>query len=315
MICRVNLWRMLVFTAIVTFVAVPIRLHSAPSAELTAQAEANRDSPREAHSPPDTVTIQARRDQEIKRQISTFVSGAVFTYLHDSLERWNTPICPLVAGLPRERGEFILARVSQIARDAHAPLGPEHCAPNLYVVVSDNPDLLMQKWTRRDPNVFNTCNGMGYVKQFLRSQQPVRAYYNAQFSSDSGNLADLNGLRLNFTLNGCVASGGMDTRLKYGSVQELTSVIVVVDSRRISSLNMGQLADYIAMIGLAQIRLDSNTGTAPTILRTFQETNPQLQGLSPWDQAFLRSLYTTDQSSVLEVTMIKRRMFEQIVGR
>jgi hypothetical protein len=47
----------------------------------------------------------------------------------------------------------------------------------------------------------------------------------------------------------------------------------------------------------------------------FRDTHPQIPGLSPWDQAFLHSLYTTDQASTLEVTMIKRHMFEQIVGR
>jgi hypothetical protein len=97
-------------------------------------------------------------------------------------------------------------------------------------------------------------------------------------------------------------------------VQQLTSVIVVVDSRYTTNLNMGQLADYVAMVGLAQIRLDRDTGSAPTILHVFQGTDPQVQGLSPWDRAFLYGLYTTSQSSVLEVTTIKRVMFERITG-
>jgi hypothetical protein len=299
-ICPVNLWRVLLFTAVVTSIALPIRLNSARSAEL---------------SKPETVTIQTNREREVRRQIDTVVSSAVITYMNDSLERWDTPICPLVAGLPKERGEFILGRVSEIARDAHAPLGPENCRPNLYVVVTDNPDDLLQKWFDRDANLFSTCNGMGYVKQFLRSRQPVRVYYNARFSSDSGSPIELQSLHLELSGDGCRFSGGVDTRLRYGSVQELTSVIIVVDSRRTANVNMGQLADYIAMVGLAQIRLDKETGTAPTILRLFRQVDPQLPGLSPWDQAFLRSLYFTDQASTLQVNMIKRHMFEQIVGR
>src|SRR5581483_9714833 len=114
---------------------------------------------------------------------------------NDSLERWNTPICPLVAGLSREQGEFVLQRVSQIARDAHAPLGPERCRPNLYIVITDNPDLLLEKWSRRDRHLLNTCNGMGYVKEFLHSRQPVRVYYNARFSSGVAE-RDISGLQL-----------------------------------------------------------------------------------------------------------------------
>jgi len=305
MIRTVNLRRMLIFMAVVASLAPPFLINSAQSADIPAR--------------PDTVTIETGKEREIKRQISKFVAGAVFTYMNDSLERWNTPICPLVAGLPKERGEFVLARVSEIARDAHAPLGPEHCRPNLYVVVSDNPDDLLKKWSKRDINLFNTCNGMGYVRQFMRSRQPIRAYYNARFSSEGADhgadLLELEGLRFDFSANGCMASGGMDTRLRYGAVQKLTSVIVVVDSRQTTNINMGQLADYVAMVGLAQIRLEANTGTAPTILGLFRDTQQQPPGLSPWDQAFLRSLYTTDQASTLEVTMIKRHMFEQIVGR
>ncbi|MBV8806245.1 MAG: hypothetical protein JO042_14400 [Sinobacteraceae bacterium] len=63
------------------------------------------DSPHSAElSAQDTVTIEAQRKREIKHQISHFVSSVVVSYLNDSLERWDTPICPLVAGLSRERG-------------------------------------------------------------------------------------------------------------------------------------------------------------------------------------------------------------------
>jgi len=46
----------------------------------------------------------------------------------------------LVAGLPRDKGEFVLARLSQVASDAGIPLAPEKCAPNFLVVVTPDPD-------------------------------------------------------------------------------------------------------------------------------------------------------------------------------
>jgi len=317
MICKAHHWRFLTLLAVVATLALPLLAIRARSAELSAQEAATQSPPRETRSTLDTVTINARREREIKRQINKFVSGSVFTYLHDSLERWNRPVCPLVAGLPRERGEFILARVSQIARDSNAPLGSEHCKPNLYIVVTDTPDLLLEKWSKRDRRMFNTCNGMGYVKEFLHSRQPVRVFYNAKFSSGGSqrdaSALELNGLHIDFE-NECTASGAAGTRLSYGAIQELTSVIIVVDSRQTPNRNMGQLADYIAMVGLAHIRVKADTGTAPSILHLFRESDPLPQGLSPWDAAFLHSLYATTQSSVLEVTMIKRGMFDQIFG-
>jgi hypothetical protein len=163
--------------------------------------------------------------------------------------------------------------------------------------------------------MFNTCNGMGYVKEFLHSRQPVRVFYNATFSSDgsqrNASALELDGLHID-SPSDCTASGAAGTRLRYGAVQELTSVIIVVDTRQTQNRNMGQLADYIAMVGLAHIRVEADTGTAPSILSLFREYDPLPQGLSPWDAAFLHSLYATTQSSVLEVAMIKRRMFDQL---
>ena len=267
----------------------------------------------------ETVTVQADRKRELQQQVSHFVSSFDVTYHNDSLQRWNAPICPLVAGLSREGGEFILARLSQIARDSHAPVEAERCRPNLYVVVTDNPNLLVEKWTKRDRSMFNTCNGYGYVREFLQSRQPIRAFYNATLvSSDGGHrdvaALDVAGVSLAFSLNSCTSAGVAGSRLTYGAVQALSAVVIVVDGGRIAQLNMGQLADYVSMVGLAQIRLDANTGTAPTILGLFRESDSPPQGLSVWDRSFLEGLYSTDQSSVLQVSAIKARMVEQIIG-
>jgi len=103
--------------------------------------------------------------------------------------------------------------------------------------------------------------------------------------------------------------------LIYGAVRALSAVVIVVDAARVAHLNMGQLADYVSMVGLAQIRPDADTGTAPTILGLFLQSDSPPQALSLWDRSFLRSLYETDQSSVLQVNAIAARMVDQIAGR
>ena len=321
MIGRFQVRRLLVLIMATTSTGLSFLPNSTHSAELSSGRGPTAGSPaNDSEEVADTVTIEAKRIRELQRQISHFVSSFDVTYLNDSLQRWNVPICPLVAGMSREGGEFILARLSQIARDSHAPLAAENCRPNLYVVVTDNPNLLVEKWIKRDRGMFNTCNGYGYVKQFLNSRQPVRAFYNATLISTDGAHRDLGaldvaGMRLDFSLNSCTSAGVAGSRLSYGAVQALSAVVIVVDGSRITQLNMGQLADYVSMVGLAQIRLDANTGTAPTILGLFRESNPTPQGLSLWDRSFLEGLYSTDQSSVLQLGAIKARMLEQIIGR
>jgi hypothetical protein len=122
------------------------------------------------------------------------------------------------------------------------------------------------------------------------------------------------GLSLDFGYGPCKygARIAIDSRIRYGAVQELASVIILVDGKRAASLNIGQLADYITMVGLAQIRAGANTGTAPSILSVFDSTDPRPQGLTSWDESFLRGLYTTNQSSVIQASLIKASMFQQL---
>ena len=71
-------------------------------------------------------------------------------------------------------------------------------------------------------------------------------------------------------------------------------VLVIVDGTRLQGVSRGQLADYIAMVGFAEIKPDADLDDTPTILRLFDgglRATPE--GLTEWDQAFLRSLNST----------------------
>jgi hypothetical protein len=264
----------------------------------------------------ETVTVEARR--QLERQVSHYVSSVVVHYHQDSLVRWNVPICPLVAGLSRERGEFMLWRISQIAAAIRAPLASEHCKANFYVVVTPEPDLLLKKWSHRNPNMYNTANGVGHINSFLHAPHPIRCWYNTEFRSSDGDAVSPD------TLVAGLSGSGLEmmrvptnkvreaTRLRYTAVQSLSSVIIVVDMNRTHDLNVGQLADYVAMLGLAEIRADADLGGAPTILRLFQESKNPPQGLSAWDQTFLYSLYNTKQESVLQASSIVTSMLKSI---
>jgi len=263
-----------------------------------------------------TVTIQAAKERkELERRVDHYVASSVVTYLHDSLVRWNTPVCPLAAGLPRDMGEFILGRVSQVATAAHAPLAGEHCRANLYIIATPYPDLLLQKWRARNPRMYSLCNGWGGVQEFLRSRRPVRVWYNTTFTDPSGHSIPLDTLQVPYfsPFQGCASGGGgLGSRIQYSAVQSLSSVFIIVDLTQTKNLMIGQLADYVSLLGLAQIDLEGDPGEAPTILTLFRDPQHPPQALSAWDQALLYSLYNTTQSDVLEVSMIERHMVSQI---
>jgi len=261
----------------------------------------------------ETVTVEARKQRElIEHQISTFVSSITIPSRDESLARWRPPVCPLVAGLPRDKGEFVLARLSQVARDAGIPLAPEKCAPNFLVVVTPQPDVLLQKWWARSPRLFNRDRGVGGIKRFISTARPIRVWYNANSACEGGGGETTFEFQAGMVYPSC-SSGGLGSRLVWEVVRQIHSVIVVVDLGHIKDLNVGQLADYIAMIGFAQIRENAQPGAAPTILRLFTDSAAaRPQGLSSWDQAFLKSLYATDSSNVMQLAQIKFRLFQDL---
>lgn len=211
----------------------------------------------------DMVTIEAaRKKKELWRHASRFISSVTFTYLYDSLPRWDRPICPLVAGLPREQGEYILGRITQVVTAVQAPLAGEHCKPNLYVVATPYPHLLLKKWWARDVDMYNECSGLGGIKA-------------ASFFVNVG---------ANF---GCITGS-------HSPALGLSQVIVLVDMRQMNGVTIGQLADYVSMIGLAQTRLDA-LPAGRSILTLVENKNDAPEGLSTWDRALPYALYHTPQ--------------------
>ncbi|MGO9425657.1 MAG: hypothetical protein ACLP6Z_09720 [Steroidobacteraceae bacterium] len=262
----------------------------------------------------DSITVEAQKQREAAdRQASAFVSAIAVQPYEQSLARWNTPICPLVAGLPRGQGEFILARLSQIVAIAGAPLAPENCRANFYVVATRDPDALLKKWRNRDRNMFGNAPEPK-IGRFLGASRPVRVWYNAPLREATGMPLTVDGLNIlgNGPVIGTFYSGvpanihAKLSPLQWDELQSLASVIVIIDTRHAQGINFGQLADYVAMVGLAEVRLDADLGAVDSILRVFAAAHGAAPpGLTPWDQAFLKALYHTDQSDRMQVSMIK----------
>jgi hypothetical protein len=274
-------------------------------------------------SPLETVTIEAqRKKKEIEQQVGHFVSSVPRRYLDDSLSRWNIRICPLVGGLTHDQGEFFLARLSQIARDAGAPLAGAKCSPNLYVIATREPDDLLKKWYARDRHMFVTRNGMGYVRDFFASHRPIRVWYNTDFTSDDGAPSISAGLSAALVGTTLQMGFGLDdvptntvqmaTRLQRSAVQTFSSVVVIVDANQIGDLNFGQLADYVGMLALAEINLDVDVSTMPTILRLFRDRASPPQALTELDKAFLFALYSVKQASTAQAPLMRASMVQHV---
>lgn len=93
-----------------------------------------------------------------------------------------------------------------------------------------------------------------------------------------------------------------------------TSVLVIIDMRQVHGLSYGQLTDYVAMRGFAQLDPDADIGSAPSILQLFTSnpSQPLPQALSDWDLQFLRALYATEQDSIVQRNQVIRMMMRAL---
>lgn len=264
------------------------------------------------------VTIEAATKKELRLEVDHFVTSVAIQPWGDALFRWTRPVCPLVAGLPKAQGEFVLARISKAAMDAHAPLAGRVCAPNLFVVaLGDDPGPLLETWWKHDRRMYSfQTKGIEAVEQFIHSTRPVRAWYNTYQGCDGDAAATST---LAYVLAGLGKPGQGPTAcastirsriVSMSTGSDVSSALVVVDGRQMKNINLRQMADYIALASLADVRLDADSTPAPSILELFgQGTTPQ--GLTPWDRALLYSLYNTNHMSALElqemeITMARR---------
>jgi hypothetical protein len=312
-----------------------------PNAEGWAAAEtAASNAPASTTSQVPEVTVTARR-LELEKRVSQFVNRIAATENGgEGLARWEAPpVCPLVSGLPRQDGEFILERLSQIAHAAAVPLADEHCRPNLYILVTDQPEDLLRGMERRnraytfgyDPSLRSETPA-SVVAEFINTPRAVRVWYNSNEKDAWGQplsycpSTEIEAINCvpgdpkcypphfdsgRMMLCGRGTAGG--THLSFNNMWWLSRVFVIVDQKRLHEVKLGQLADYVAMSAFAKLKPDARLDDAPTILTLFNSTAPAAPiGLTDWDQTFLKSLYATEQKSKLQRSQIARQMMSEV---
>jgi hypothetical protein len=318
----------------VVVILVALAGEGALAGDGSADSTATRHSAGTLSEPTETlqeVTVTAHRI-ELEKRVSKFVNQIAATENGaEGLARWQAPaVCPLVSGLPKQDGEFILERLSEIARAAGVPLSDnEHCRPNLYVLVTDDPEKLLRGMEKR-----NRGFTFGYdasfspptetpatvVDEFIRTPRAVRVWYNS-IEKDVWNnpvsycpvqdvLPTYGQMVLYMRCSRGIAGG---SHLVLSAKWTISSAFVIVDRSSLRKVKLQQLADYVAMSGFAKIKPDARLGDATTILTLFNgapETAPT--AMTDWDQTFLQSLYATDQKLKTQRSAITHQMVSEL---
>jgi hypothetical protein len=244
------------------------------------------------------VTVTANHI-ELEKRVSRFVYQIATLQNGEGLARWRVPVCPIVAGVSQQAGDFTLSRISQIAREAGVPLAPEPCRPNLLVFVTPDAKQFFAGMSMHTRLLTFSGAHPSVIDEFIRTPRPVRVWYKTAMMTPEGkSLGDTDLTENALRAYGVPRVAPETAYARISVIWGMSRVLVVVDQARLQGVSLGQFADYVALAGLAQIKVGAHLGDAPTILKVFDGT-PQAaaEGLSDWDRAFLKSLYATASTS------------------
>lgn len=278
----------------------------------TAAAAESPPAPAPTSSVQEVVILGKAPTEARERQLEHFLQHVPQLNNGEALARWTDPVCPIVVGMTREQGEYVIRRLFQVARAAGAPvIDTGNCQVNVFIIATAAPGALVKALGDRSPGIYARATA-SEVRAFEETSRPVRAWYKARLdalTTDADSpFEGLEGLPRSTR----VIHHADDTRLHSNSPFALTSAIVVVDSGQAASVKVGALADYIAVASLTQLQQDADGAGAPSILSLFATPagSAPPDGLTDWDTAYLYALYHSrmddfHQSSTIALHMNK----------
>lgn len=209
--------------------------------------------------------------------------------------RWQHRLCVGIYNLPDQTtAQFIADTISLIALETGLQTGSPGCKPNLQIVFSPDARELASTMVEDSPRMFRpfggageTTQGIAALEQFKTSEAPVRWWQITMAVDETGLPA--------------IDLPGVDAPLMRGVASRLTSTIsdeiwgnlIIVDAGKVANVTWPQLADYLAMVSLAQVDPNALPSGSDSILNLFRADTPP-SGMRDIDRTYLRALYEMD---------------------
>ena len=220
---------------------------------------------------------------------------------------WRRRICVGVGGMSPEPARALADRVLDWGYSLGLEIGPPGCTPDIFIVATDDGNATARELVTARPRAFRTgAGGMdrggAALRAFQESGRPIRWWHvSLPVNEDTGRSAvrlpgqppfvpPPEGIRRPSDLGG-FGIISLPSRLSDQIRDDLQQVIIVLDDDAPDQAGFVQVADYIAMVALAQVDPEA-APDVPSILNLFDPDKPGEETLSAWDRAYLRALYT-----------------------
>jgi hypothetical protein len=202
-----------------------------------------------------------------------------------------------VANLENSAAQYIADRVSRLALDVGLEPGEPGCRPDVNILFATDAKEMAALMADSQPRVFRPVGGsagmdlgLQALDEFVESERAVRWWHvSLPVDARSGQTA----IRLRGQGPPTVAVAG-PSRIHSGIRDDLLYVIIIVDATKLTGTTWQQLADYLAVVSLAQIDPETDPADFDSILNLFG--NPAAySGLTDWDRSYIQALYAFDQ--------------------
>lgn len=297
--------------------AAALLCHAGAGAAQSQSQEAAAANPSPAPSTGDTIVVEGNRDpQEERKQARSYIEAVEIGRTRQQTARWADKICPGVFGIEGEIADIMIERIRFIASSAGVPIADRDCRTNLSVIFAKDGAQFMAQVRRKSNRLLSEIPR--HQRDFvLKSDAPVRWWYTTELTGSEGRPLLPN--QPFIQCEGCEGGQGVPTgpntrfnaqysnsRIRTPTERHLLTASVVIDERQAAGTKVDSLAEYVALVALAEIWPARAGSTGDTILTLFDDakaqTNPasgpasgptsgDVRTLSEQDERFLCALY------------------------
>jgi hypothetical protein len=290
-----------------------------------------------AAPPQENVTVSATKSREV---IDKFAKAfTTSTKLTGKIARWETGICPTAVGQKPAFTAFINQRVKAIATAIGAPVNASpSCTANIEIIFTTTPQDLLDKMRKENPEYLGYAETSATRDKLATVTHPIQAWYATETIDldgvrriDSARQRGAGATMSNFTAFSMPSSKGINRDPIYlpdarfarvtgnhvndGMRSGFNHIIIVVDTKKLAGQNFVPLADYIAMLALAQLNSLDVCQQLPSIVNLLAaDCAAKANEITQNDLAYLRGLYLMDADKGLlnQQNEIADRMQEKL---
>ncbi|WP_448503223.1 hypothetical protein [Sphingomonas sp.] len=244
------------------------------------------------------IRVDGRKEtiDEQRRRASRFIRQTGILRGDVQAARRNSPLCPEIFGLDAPLAERFAARLAVVAREVGAEVASPPCRANLLVSFTDNGLAAIEDAVRIYPSLFMDLNP-DIKRRLTEEVRPIRWWYAVEEIGADGRPVT-NGVNFQDT----------PSRISPKIQRSIAAAVVLVDVRQAADTNLAMIADFVAMVGLSEIRLDAQPEAS---ILTMLQADSDVKTMTQNDYALLRQLYrmpmdrnATRQRSVLRKALI-----------